>query len=888
MPFGSPSMSGVPSKVSASFGEVTSPGINYASDDNYTPTGISTSFSSSSLTVRMSCSSPGGRTVHSLSMTTSGSSSLWCIETHSLPLVGTVDNDYTGSNNKHDDEKSPSIIRTILPGKVCSALSRYPPIELLCVDVLSPSPNSASASAGGATPEYSSSRNTRNEREAVRHLPSLCVYTKKDVFLLDISYDATGAAEVEGVVSNVQEPYEDILMGNATVNILRIRQAPQKFNGYTTLCPARAMAMLTQYPSTSEYCLCLYHGSVGRSSSSSSTISMPTKEPTSHYFHMEDLSDPNEQMIDFCFCQSNGLSLLSSLTVGFLKASGEVLFATPIVFHGTVVPSQTVTKTLEFIDSSLKELDQSSATWKQYRGAKQFLIDAFPNTGREHFVTVENNTTTNNKPISDALNWPVKLQGPILLPPQFDNDGSEYSSFMPAGSIEPFGEAGELVGLAIGYLDEKVDFAVISPSSFIPRFTYESEEDSYELDNNLTIGHTVNHVDFSGNSGVNGVKDIKLIYDPMMDNVVHYLTPNQIISISTNTVKIASNKVRNHGSTNNLTGRGVFSPPSRRSDLRAKTIAWNCLDATSFQIKQNPIVGAVISGDVQLGHIMVVRFSDGNMVAINLTETRHLREMENFAGPEQVLAIQDGQSNSISEAEQLALSSLNETQALTDIVQPLIRDVIEGIGALAQVGGSATAQADVTPDVLAAVIGIQSKCKKGIFIPLMEIKEHVNARREELKEINKKQMLQLKVLKETIANLREKQVSIKEKTEIMVDNSKSLADRSASALQSSKDLLPTITQSEYDYFQELKRLDEKTQMWKSEVDRLSLNVSSINHSSAATPGTFSLSPDDLNNPRQLLTATGMMLEKYKTEFASAEENVDRLAAVAGFVRDDNY
>ena len=876
-------MSGVPSKVSASFGDVVSPGIaNYASNDNYAPTGISSSSSSSS--VRLSCSSPGGRAVHSLSMTTSASSSVWCIETHSLPLVGTVDNDYTGSNNEHDDEKSPSIIRTILPGKVCSALSRYPPIELLCVGVLSPSPSNP-ASAGGATPEYSSSRNNRNEREAGRHLlPSLCVYTKKDVFLLDISYDATGAAEVEGVVY-VQEPYEDILMGNATVNILRIRQAPQKFNGYTTLCPARAMAMLTQYPSTSEYCLCLYHGSVGRSSSSSSsTITMSTKEPTSHYFHMEDLSDPNEQMIDFCFCQSNGLSLLSSLTVAFLKASGEVLFATPIVFHGTVVPSQTVTKTLEFIDGSLKELDQSSAKWKQFCAAKRFLIDAFPNTGRENFVTVENNTTANNKPI-EALNWTVKLQGPILLPPQFDNDGSEYSSFMPAGSIEPFGEAGELVGLAIGYLDEKVDFAVISPSSFIPRFAYESEEDSYELDNNLTIGHTVNHVDFSGSSGINNVKDIKLIYDPMMDNVVHYLTPNQIISISTNTVKIASNKVRNHGSTN-LMGRGVFSPPSRRSDLRAKTIAWNCLDATSFQIKQNPIVGAVISGDVQLGHIMVVRFSNGNMVAINLTETRHLREMENFAGPEQVLAIQDGQTNSISEAEQLVLSSLNETQALTDIVQPLIQDVIEGIGALAQVGGSATAQADVTPDVLAAVIGIQSKCKKGIFIPLMEMKEHVTARREELKEINKTQMLQLKVLKETIANLRQKQLSIKEKTEIMIDNSKSLADRSASALQSSKDLLPTITQAEYDYFQELKRLDEKTQMWKSEVDRLSLNVSSINHSSAATPGTFSLSPDDLQNPRQLLTASGMILENYKTDFASAEENVDRLAAVAGFVRDE--
>jgi len=483
------------------------------------------------------------------------------------------------------------------------------------------------------------------------------------------------------------------------------------------------------------------------------------------------------------------------------------------------------------------------------------------------------------------------LQGPILLPPQFNESGDDnpdFSSMMSAATIEPFGTMGDLVGLSIGYLDKKVDFAVVSPSSFIPRFTYESEEDSYQLDHNLTTGHTVNRVDLSDNSGEDSVKDIKLISDPMMDNVVHYLTPNQIISISTNTVRIASNKVRDHGSIN-LQGRedaSMFSPPSRRSDLRPNTTAWNCLDADSFQMKQNPIVGAVISSDVQLGHTIVVRFSDGNMVAINLTETRHFCEMENFTGAEQGLAIQDGRANSISEAGQHALSSLNETQALTDIVQPLIQDVIKGISSLAQVGGSATVQENVTPDVLAAVLSIQSKCKRGIFIPIMIMNENVTARRDDLKAVNRKQMLQLKVLKETIANLRGKQILTKEKTEIMVEDSKSLADRSASALQSAKDLLPSITQSEYNYFQELKRLDEKSKMWKNQVDRLSLNVSSINDSLAATSGTFPLLPDNLNQSRQILTASGKLLEEYKNNFASAEENVGKLAAVAGFVGDD--
>jgi len=821
--------------------------------------------SPASSSVSLSCSSPGGRAIHSLLTTSSG---VYYIETYSLPLAGTAE-----SSESSHDQASPSKIRTRLPGKICSALSRYPAIELLCVDVES-SPNG----------------------NPLAQLPALCLYTKKDVFLLEITYETRVASEVEGVVSNAWEPYEEFLIGNSTSNILRIRQAPQKNHGYTTMCPVGAMSMLTKNSSTSEYCLCVYHGN-GRSQSS--TESGTKVGLTSHYFQMEDLADPNERIVNFCFCRSNKLPLLSSLTVAFLKVSGEVLFATPIVFHGTVVSSQTVTKTLDFLRSSLNEVEKNTSSWRQFLVAEQFLSDAFPTSGTANFVTVGQVANGSSK-FSEVSQWPVQIQGPILLPPQleqssYEND-DDYQAMMSAESIEPFATDGDLVGFSIGHLSQVVDFAVASPSSFVPRFKFESPNDAYELDQDLAYGHIVNRVDLrNSNSNSNSigdesiVKGIKLISDPIMDSVVHYMTPNEVISISTNATRVASNNVREQSSTK-LLGHGgdsgIFSPPSRSSDLKAKTTAWKCLDVSFFQGKQNPIVGAVISEDIQLGHTLVVRLSKGDMIPINLTETRHRCELEKFSAPQEVLAIQDAQNASISRAEKQALTTLDQIEALSSIVQPLMQDVMKGIGSLSQVGGTATAQKDISPDILAGFVGIESKCKRDIFLPLMTMNEHVTARKVEFKVDFEKRKQHVEALKEMIVLLREKQNIINEKRDVVQENSKSLADRSASVLQSAKDLRPTITQAEYDHFQELRRMDEKTKIWENQVEILSRKVSSLNDSIAAgNPDPVNFPSLYLQNAGQLLQASGTLHEKHERGLASAGDRLDALATVAGFERD---
>mmetsp|Transcript_9249 Transcript_9249/g.27559 ORF Transcript_9249/g.27559 Transcript_9249/m.27559 type:complete len:882 (+) Transcript_9249:77-2722(+) len=866
MPFGSSSIVPV-ANVGSPFGGGSPATPKFGERNDYEPS-FSSSSSAPSSSVRLSCSSPGGRSVHSLSVTSSGT----CyIETHSLPLAGTVetndDNEYLGSSSNN---KKTSVIRTRLPHKISSALSRYPPIELLCVDALS-SPNASAAIIGSPS-------GTRNRNGgALVQVPWLCIYTKKDVFLLKISYENIGVMEVEGVVSAVLEPFEDVLIGDTATNILRVRQAPQKFNGYATLCPVGAMAMLTQNPSTGEYCLCVHHGIERKSSLTTPTSS---SAPTTHHFRMEELADPNERMVDFCFCKSIGLPLLSSLTVAFLKVSGEVLFATPIVFRDTVVPSQIVAQTSDFLSNSLEESRPDTAPWRQFRAAKRFLDDAFPYNGSANFVTVGQTSTvgSRSKSLSEVFNWPVQLQGPIVLPPQLED--SAYGG--SAGSIEPLASEGDLVGLSIGHKEEMVDFAVVSPSSFIPRFKFEHWNDSYELDQDLTIGRVINRVvlDCSDLDERKNVADIKLIPDPIMDNVIHYMTANQIVCISTNATRIASNQVRE--SRPNGMDSGMFSPASKRSESKLNATIWKSLDTTFFKGGQNPIVGAVISDDVQLGHILVARLANGEMVAINLTETRHLRDFESFAAPEQtVLAIEDGSVAARSQAEKQALALLDKTRPLAEVVQPLMRDVFKGITGLAQVGGSATAQADITPAVLAGVVGIVSKCKKEIQLPLKTMNEHVSARRAESNAVIAKQNRQLKALKEMIANLRETQNIVREKAEIMLQNSKSLADRSASVMQSSKDLLPTITQAEYDYFQELRRLDEKSKLWKNETERLSRKILSINDSLAhSTSDMVNLSSFDQENAGQLLYTSGMLLKGYEQKLASEKVKLGGLTAYA--------
>jgi len=487
------------------------------------------------------------------------------IESHSLPLAGTVEDDVL-------DPEIPAVVQTTLPSHVATAFQRYPALELLCVDVDSSSSSKSST---------------------MQKLPKLCLYSKKDVFLLELGYEPSSrhgeervAHQVEGVVLHVSEPFDSVLLGNATsTTIVRIRAAPQQSQGYSTICPAEAMAMLTFHNDVYEYALTLYHGK---------------EDPiltTPLVYRMEALNEQLDQITDFCFCQSNAFALLSALSVAFLKATGEVFQASPILFRGTVVPHQAVTKTLDFLAIQSSQQDPNSARCRLLRAAQRYILDCFPNnenSRRGLFVTGQERAS--------SFEWTAQMQGPVLLLPESD----DVETF--ALSIEPMA-AGDLCGLAIGHVGYEVQFGLLAPTMLIPRFDMESRADTSKLDQDLKWGAIVNRVDLRDdeNELQQTCSTLTLMRDPMMNTVVHYVTPTGIQSISTNALHLTANKLC---STLSSSDSGMFSPPSKRGDLPPRTTGWSCIDLSHLK-GQKMVAGSVVSRDAQLGHVLITRLSDG-------------------------------------------------------------------------------------------------------------------------------------------------------------------------------------------------------------------------------------------------------------------------------------
>jgi len=482
--------------------------------------------------VRLSCLSPNDRWVHSLSIR----NSVAYIESNSLPLAGTIE-EATGLAK----------IETMLPDRVYQALTRYPALELLCVDV---------------------------ESKDDTKIPRLCLYTSKDVFFLELAYTAPSdpeIAQVPGRVISISEPFEEVLLGQ--VSIVRIRPAPHRHRGYATLCPSESMAMLTHNGTTNEYALHLHHENGGLSN------------PLVHALELLEGSD--ERITDFVFLKSTAFPLLSSLSVALLKGSGDVLVATPILFQGTVVPSSMVCKTLEILACEFQKAEHAGPRWRQCRIAQAFLHDCFPDDGTSPFITAQTR--------HHAAQWPTQVQGPVLVAAESD----DYASL--ASSIENV-VAGDLIGVAIGHLGQIVEFGLLSPTTMIPRFQIEKEIDTPVLDEELKWGAIVSRVDLSDDEAHTQPYHpcVTLISDPIMDGVVHYVAPSSIISVSTNMLKITAHKVREQA--------GMFSPQTKS---KPRTTAWCCLSVA----KPSSVVGAVVSGDIHFGHVLISRFSGATMVS---------------------------------------------------------------------------------------------------------------------------------------------------------------------------------------------------------------------------------------------------------------------------------
>jgi len=235
------------------------------------------------------------------------------------------------------------------------------------------------------------------------------------------------------------------------------------------------------------------------------------------------------------------------------------------------------------------------------------------------------------------------------------------------------------------------------------------------------------------------------------------------------------------------------------------------------------------------------------------------------------------------------LAALQDVQPLIDIISPLKDNVLKGLGAMGRIVGSTTETSNITPDLLAAAAAVKERCDREIVLPVMEINEHVMARRKDLEIMQKDQQKQLQNLQSIIKKMKERDSAIRQMSAVISENAKSLVQRSASVLQSATDLQPTITRAEYDYFQELKKLHEKTQIWEQDFERMDLKVSSLketlaNGVSAGAP--VDLPPEQVEQAQQLLNACAVARRKQERTIEECGHKLDELAAALGMERED--
>lgn len=708
------------------------------------PGGDNSNISRNQSSVNLCCSSGDGKAIFSLGVRANAG---FFVERRTLPLHDEDDPTAPPSGSQQQ-------IQVILPDHVQDMLQLSGgPVELIYVE------------SDSAPPTTKASR-TPSSPNAIP--PSLlCVYTRKNAYYLELIVEAQGG---EAKV-HIEEAFDSVLALHEDLTILRIRPAPQRRMDFATLCPRGAMAMLVRNP-YNQYQIVLQHGH------KDGLVSIPNE------FSLEDLNDPAEDIVDFCFAQSDGLSLFSSMTVLLLKGSGDVMAVSPIVFDASIVQKSFVNECVDYLDYQIQTLVPSHPKSPQCKAARAWLIDTF---GGQDPASSFAMARVISQARAQSASWPVQLQGPVLRVDDTPGDGEGY-----AVVIENFSSS-ELVGVAVGSEGHRVNLGIISPSCLVPRFTFGNAEEGYLIDEALSsAGAVVQRLSLSDEvpSGAQLTnQSLSLVRDPLMDSMLHYVTTKGITTVTTTAMRHALRKAQAQIGAQGGGGGGAT----------VRSSAWTSVSTTSGSIE-----GAIIGSDPKFGHALIARLSDGSLVPVNITESQYLHEMEHLVKPN--VNKNDSRVPETMNQSTTALKKIEELQPLYEMVDPLLKNVTDGLSGMGKIVGSSTASTDISPEKLAVSLAVKARCEKEVVLPLNELRRTVQARREILKSVFKDQKEQARTLKKTIATMQARMAAFSEKMETAQENAKKLGLRSAYVLQASQDLLPSLTQAEYDYIQQLKKL----------------------------------------------------------------------------------
>lgn len=660
-------------------------------------------------------------------------------------------------------------------------------------------------------------------------------------------------------------------------------------------------------------------------------------------------SSADKRVVDFCFTNpslsATGNAGFSAMSIFVLCSDGSVYGASPIIFDGTVLPRSVVVTAITQLDDEIEAstlflqhasssspaptLDQEcmEARTRQCRAARRYLLDVFgipdltllgsdssPANQGSYYVCASvvlsrSYTPRDNGGYSQALAWQPRLQGPLILQ-------SDSSTLPPCVCIEPFGGAAG-AGIIDGFVVARyasstsqihVEFGIVpgEGSVLLPRFVFESDSDCQLIDElvrgtgmyveRATIAQDKIGSDVSDKSGgtcfssralldsrVFIGRECSIVHDPLDDAMIHVINRSQISTITTNAIAITSRIFASR-----VSELVVSTNKGENEEMSSiRTNAWSGLEVNS---SGTALVGARVSGNVHLGHVLYVRLSDGSMEIVNVTAAHCLHRTS-----EQMMAksVPSHASHDASQVDDKALEALKIVKPLHEILHPMVTKVCDGISKLGKIVGGATLPKDAGPENIAVFLDTQHSCEVNVLMPMEEMSKVLSARRELLKEMYDHQSVELVRLSELLTALKQKNESNHEHVLKLETNASILAKRSSAVLTATRDLRPQITDAEAEYFKELQRYETSCRKWEGTVDQIQKDASSscdIMSAGAIENGDVlclvDLPPAKIEYCQKLLRGEGKMLHQIEKDVKKSSEAVEQLSKiVSGFPAD---
>jgi hypothetical protein len=281
-------------------------------------------------------------------------------------------------------------------------------------------------------------------------------------------------------------------------------------------------------------------------------------------------------------------------------------------------------------------------------------------------------------------------------------------------------------------------------------------------------------------------------------------------------------------------------------------------------------------------YILILFFyaEQDHVESIDVTASKYLSQVSRFA---------ETQQRKQNQAEKnLMMTARNATETLQSIPQlstevaPLIQKISKGLSSMGRLVGSTTKPCDADGTTVATLLECKTSLEENVVVPLKELYTATRSREKQLIVLHDKQKEQLAQLVSMVNSLKEQIVALEKKVSEINKKDEALSQRAASVLEASRGLLPKITDSELEYFTQLKRWEKQGDVWEEQIKNLKASIANIpagRGDSASPLFSIQLSHSLQQMCQDLLAGQQLLLQNNKARLSDLEAKAERLMEV---------